>query len=262
MSNLNDLWVRFHGLERPTPAAADDFVDVLVEAGLHAQAVDWEAVDWVGGFTRREDLVAFVRRRLCLPADRDPEIWEALADRVVERERNDRVASQAERHDLVGRLGADHRPERLTRRFHRGRVADARPSARFDGPSPEGRSAPGIREQSARGFPCPSEHSPKQPPAPRLAARSHQGLRDRRRRGPRPRRHHGGLPAGQFTAIMGPSGSGKSTLLHCLAGLDTPTSGQVFIGDTDLSTLPRSSSRCCAGRRSGSSSSRSTWCPR
>ncbi len=40
-----------------------------------------------------------------------------------------------------------------------------------------------------------------------------------------------------FTAIMGPSGSGKSTLLHCLAGLDTLTSGRVFIGDTDLSSL-------------------------
>ena len=36
---------------------------------------------------------------------------------------------------------------------------------------------------------------------------------------------------------MGPSGSGKSTLMHCVAGLDTLTSGQVFIGDTDLSTL-------------------------
>jgi putative ABC transport system ATP-binding protein len=45
------------------------------------------------------------------------------------------------------------------------------------------------------------------------------------------------FPDGQFSAIMGPSGSGKSTLMHCLAGLDPLTSGQVFIGDTDLSTL-------------------------
>jgi putative ABC transport system ATP-binding protein len=45
------------------------------------------------------------------------------------------------------------------------------------------------------------------------------------------------LPAGGFTAIMGPSGSGKSTLMHCLAGLDTLTSGQVFIGETDLASL-------------------------
>ncbi|MDW3219847.1 MAG: ABC transporter ATP-binding protein [Acidimicrobiales bacterium] len=41
----------------------------------------------------------------------------------------------------------------------------------------------------------------------------------------------------KFTAIMGPSGSGKSTLMHCQAGLDTLTAGQVFIGDTDLSSL-------------------------
>jgi putative ABC transport system ATP-binding protein len=45
------------------------------------------------------------------------------------------------------------------------------------------------------------------------------------------------LPAGRFTAIMGPSGSGKSTLMHCLAGLDTLTSGQVLIGGTDLASL-------------------------
>ena len=42
---------------------------------------------------------------------------------------------------------------------------------------------------------------------------------------------------GKFTAIMGPSGSGKSTLLHCMAGLDGLTSGTVFIGDTDITTL-------------------------
>jgi putative ABC transport system ATP-binding protein len=43
--------------------------------------------------------------------------------------------------------------------------------------------------------------------------------------------------AGGFTAIMGASGSGKSTLLHCLAGLDTPTAGHVFIGDVDITQL-------------------------
>jgi len=42
---------------------------------------------------------------------------------------------------------------------------------------------------------------------------------------------------GRFTAIMGPSGSGKSTLMHCVAGLDSLTSGSVWIGDTDLGRL-------------------------
>ncbi|MFB9838807.1 ABC transporter ATP-binding protein, partial [Actinoallomurus acaciae] len=43
--------------------------------------------------------------------------------------------------------------------------------------------------------------------------------------------------AGRFTAIMGPSGAGKSTLMHCVAGLDTLSSGQVFIGDVELGSL-------------------------
>jgi putative ABC transport system ATP-binding protein len=42
---------------------------------------------------------------------------------------------------------------------------------------------------------------------------------------------------GRFTAIMGPSGSGKSTLMHVCAGLDAATSGRVYIGDVDLTTL-------------------------
>src|SRR5918992_1416812 len=46
-----------------------------------------------------------------------------------------------------------------------------------------------------------------------------------------------GFPRGDFTAIMGPSGSGKSTLLQCLAGLDDLTSGKVYIGDIEVSSL-------------------------
>jgi putative ABC transport system ATP-binding protein len=45
------------------------------------------------------------------------------------------------------------------------------------------------------------------------------------------------LPTARMTAIMGPSGSGKSTLMHCLAGLDSVTSGSVMLGETDLATL-------------------------
>src|SRR6204780_1767441 len=43
--------------------------------------------------------------------------------------------------------------------------------------------------------------------------------------------------SGRFTAVMGPSGSGKSSLMHCMAGLDTPTSGRTFVGDREIGHL-------------------------
>ena len=46
------------------------------------------------------------------------------------------------------------------------------------------------------------------------------------------------IAPGSFTAIMGPSGSGKSTLMHCMAGLDRPTSGAVYVGADNLAALP------------------------
>jgi len=46
-----------------------------------------------------------------------------------------------------------------------------------------------------------------------------------------------GIERGKFTAIMGPSGSGKSTLMHVMAGLDSPTSGQAWLGETEISHL-------------------------
>ena len=46
-----------------------------------------------------------------------------------------------------------------------------------------------------------------------------------------------GIRRGEFTAIMGPSGSGKSTLMHIMAGLDAPTRGRAWIGDTEITGL-------------------------
>jgi putative ABC transport system ATP-binding protein len=45
------------------------------------------------------------------------------------------------------------------------------------------------------------------------------------------------LPGARFTAVMGPSGSGKSTLMHCVAGLDSLTSGEVYLGALELGSL-------------------------
>ena len=56
---------------------------------------------------------------------------------------------------------------------------------------------------------------------------------------------------GQFTAIMGPSGSGKSTLMHIMAGLDSPTAGRVWLGDTDITELSDSALTVLRRRRIG-----------
>ncbi len=47
------------------------------------------------------------------------------------------------------------------------------------------------------------------------------------------------LEAGELVAVIGPSGAGKSTLLHCLAGIDTPTGGEVTVGGKSVTRLPQ-----------------------
>ena len=59
---------------------------------------------------------------------------------------------------------------------------------------------------------------------------------------------------GDFLAIVGPSGSGKSTLLHILGGIDTPTSGRVFINGKDIYTTQ-------IGKRRVGKECRSRWSP-
>src|SRR5262245_66696645 len=54
--------------------------------------------------------------------------------------------------------------------------------------------------------------------------------------------------AGTFTAVMGPSGSGKSTLLQCAAGLDRPTSGEVWLGGQELRSEERRVGKECRSR--------------
>lgn len=82
---MNDLWLRFHGLHRPSGPVADDALDALEELDLDARLERWEAAPRAGGFARRADAVALARRRLCLPASRDDELADALGGRLVER---------------------------------------------------------------------------------------------------------------------------------------------------------------------------------
>jgi SAM-dependent methyltransferase len=76
---LAPLWRRFHGLERPSGPTTGDAAAALAALGLDVERQDWESGDRLG-FDRFEELVAFTRRRLCLPADRDPEVAEALLE--------------------------------------------------------------------------------------------------------------------------------------------------------------------------------------
>lgn len=74
---LNPLWHHFHGLERPTEPTAEDVVRILRLLGLRPSMTTWARSPWSRGLDRKE-VVSFVRRRLCLPAERDSEIHRLL----------------------------------------------------------------------------------------------------------------------------------------------------------------------------------------
>ncbi len=96
LSALAPLWRRFHGLDRPQGPSAADAAAALRSLGLAVERQDWTSPH-AGSFERFEDLVAFTRRRLCLPAERDPEVAEALEPLCVR--------------DSAGyRIGPLHRP--------------------------------------------------------------------------------------------------------------------------------------------------------
>ncbi len=82
-ANMNALWLRFHSLTRPTRPTADDAAAVVRETlGVEPEREEWSAPS--GGSLSKEAMVAWMRRRLCLPADRDPEIAEALEGQLEE----------------------------------------------------------------------------------------------------------------------------------------------------------------------------------
>jgi Methyltransferase domain len=80
---MADLWQRFHGLDRPSRPDADDAVSLLRDLGLPVRRHAAVQARGAGGFARREDAVAWIRRRLCLDPSRDPEVATALGDRLI-----------------------------------------------------------------------------------------------------------------------------------------------------------------------------------
>lgn len=87
------LWQRFHQVERPEGPTARDCAAALREVGIDPKVETFDEPGGAFGFRRKEDAIALVRRRLCLPASRDPEVEEAVGDRLVEREGLWRVSS-------------------------------------------------------------------------------------------------------------------------------------------------------------------------
>lgn len=81
-ASLNPLWEHFHGLARPTGPTADDALAVLHELGLEVGVEEFEGpMRWHNH--NHDEVVAFVRRRLCLPAERDPEVAALLPPPVA-----------------------------------------------------------------------------------------------------------------------------------------------------------------------------------
>ena len=80
---MNGLWRDLHDVTFPGGPTVEDAVEALLELGFAVDREEHgEAAARGGGFERREDAVGLVRKRLCLPAERDDELVEALDDRL------------------------------------------------------------------------------------------------------------------------------------------------------------------------------------
>jgi hypothetical protein len=86
-TSLNHLWRYFHGLDRPEGPTFRDLMAALSELGRSPEVRCWSRPAH-GGSVHRADVVAFARRRLCLPPERDPEIDARLGDDYVVRPRD------------------------------------------------------------------------------------------------------------------------------------------------------------------------------
>jgi hypothetical protein len=83
---MNDLWLHFHGIERPGGPTSEEALEAFTELGLDPLIEHWGMPPRGGGFDRKADAVALIRRRLCLPSERDGDLTDALGPRLVERD--------------------------------------------------------------------------------------------------------------------------------------------------------------------------------
>lgn len=77
---MNELWDRFHGVRFPEGPTAGVAAEAIAYLGHDVRLGQRDGTRGHGGFERRHDAIALVRRRLCLPADRDDEVAAALGD--------------------------------------------------------------------------------------------------------------------------------------------------------------------------------------
>jgi 2-polyprenyl-3-methyl-5-hydroxy-6-metoxy-1,4-benzoquinol methylase len=96
LTSLNPLWLRFHGLPRPTRPTAADLLVILAEAGVTAGHTEWSRPA-EADYASFAELVDVTRRRLCLPADRTSEVEAALIDLGSSRERPGDLGSSGRR---------------------------------------------------------------------------------------------------------------------------------------------------------------------
>ncbi len=86
MAWMRDLWKHFHGIDRPEGPTSEDAYEAIQELGYAAKYHEEVTEPVVTGFEEKKDAIALVRRRLCLPPEKDEEIEEVLGDRLVERD--------------------------------------------------------------------------------------------------------------------------------------------------------------------------------
>jgi hypothetical protein len=95
---MGDLWRTFHGVEMPAGPTADDLASVLTEHGIEAERAERDRTP-DGGLEERTLAIALVRRRLCLPSNRDGDVASALGPRLAEH--HGRWSAGPERQRLV-----------------------------------------------------------------------------------------------------------------------------------------------------------------